>query len=170
MDENNNVNESVNTVNETTNNMNETNNNPMENTSVSAFQMPDTSKEGNSSAPSYYSAPEVSSNEYQERKTETSTQTYNYSSSVSNATETPQGFAIASLVMGILSIISCCCGFGILLGILGIIFGCVQQQDEYGKKPTMAIVGIILSVIGLVFGILIIVIYLLTGSIGSSIY
>ncbi|MCM1181345.1 MAG: DUF4190 domain-containing protein [Clostridium sp.] len=82
-----------------------------------------------------------------------------------NEAETPQGFAIASLVMGILSILSsCCCGFGSLFGILGIIFGCIQQKNENGQKPGMAIAGLITSGIGLLLGILSIIFFMLIDS------
>ena len=65
-----------------------------------------------------------------------------------------KGFAIASLVMGILSIVTCCCTItGILFGILGIIFSCVQAKDSEGKKPTQATVGLVLSIIGVVIAI-----------------
>ena len=68
--------------------------------------------------------------------------------------EISKGFAIASLVMGILSILTCCCGIvGILFGILGIIFFCVQPKDSEGKRPSMATVGLILSIVGLVIAL-----------------
>ena len=80
-----------------------------------------------------------------------------------------KGFAIASLVMGILSIITCCCTItGILFGILGIIFSCVQAKDSEGKKPTPATVGLILSIIGVVIAIISIIFGAVLGS--SSMY
>lgn len=87
-----------------------------------------------------------------------------YTNSYSNTTtETPKGFAIASLVMGILGILSSCCGLGTIFCILGIIFGCVQQKDENDKKPGMAIAGLITSGIGLLLGILITALFYLVG-------
>ena len=76
----------------------------------------------------------------------------NYTSPYGGAPEEySKGFAIASLVMGILSVITCCCGIiGIIFGILGIIFYCVQPKDSEGKRPTQATVGLILSIVGLV--------------------
>ena len=81
----------------------------------------------------------------------------------------PTGFAIASLVMGILSILGCCCyGLaGIIFGILGIIFGCIQQKAEYGKKPGMAIAGIITSAVGLILGIIVILCFVLFAGAGA---
>lgn len=56
-----------------------------------------------------------------------------------------------SLRFGILSIIFIwCCGLlGIIFAIMGIIFGCLQKKDYRGKKPRMAIAGIVLSIISL---------------------
>jgi hypothetical protein len=56
-----------------------------------------------------------------------------------------------SLCFGILSIIFIwCCGLlGIIFAIIGIIFGCLQKKDYRGKKPGMAIAGIVLSIISL---------------------
>ncbi|MCR5700755.1 MAG: DUF4190 domain-containing protein [Lachnospiraceae bacterium] len=81
--------------------------------------------------------------------------TANYASNNYGAPEEfSKGFAIASLVMGILSLLSCCCTFlSIIFGILGIIFSCVQKKDAEGNKPGMAIVGLILSILGLVISV-----------------
>jgi hypothetical protein len=63
------------------------------------------------------------------------------------------GMAIASLILGILSIPSgCCYGLGIILGIVGIILGVMSKKDS-GQMSGMAIAGIICSCFGIVFGI-----------------
>ncbi len=54
------------------------------------------------------------------------------------------GLAIASLVMGILGIVLCCCGFGFIAAPLGLIFGIISLVKKRGGKG-MAITGIILS-------------------------
>ncbi|MDE6762003.1 MAG: DUF4190 domain-containing protein [Lachnospiraceae bacterium] len=117
---------------------------------VSAFDMPAENKT--------YAAPD-------------NTQYTNYNSNTSYNTapeETSLGFGIASLVLGILSIItSCCCGLGLITGILGIIFGCVQPQDYTGKKPGIAIAGIITSCVGILFSILTIIYMFLVGSLSE---
>ncbi|MGN0153684.1 MAG: DUF4190 domain-containing protein [Lachnospiraceae bacterium] len=79
------------------------------------------------------------------------------------------GYAIASLVMGILSIVtSCCCGFlSFLFGALGIIFGCIQPKDLSGKKPGMAIAGIITSIVGIVFGVIDIIYLIVIGALSD---
>ncbi|MDE6434684.1 MAG: DUF4190 domain-containing protein [Lachnospiraceae bacterium] len=144
----------------------------------SAFEV----KNSAASAPvTYYSAPERtdSIDSTADANTKNTTDTSNtytetarpavnsdfYTNSYSNTTtETPKGFAIASLVMGILGILSsCCCGLGTIFCILGIIFGCVQQKDENDKKPGMAIAGLITSGIGLLLGVLITALFYLLG-------
>lgn len=90
--------------------------------------------------------------------------TDSYSNVVSEPAEFSTGFGIASLVMGILSILTCCCcGLGILMSILGIIFGCIQPKDEFGKKPGIAVAGIATSIIGILSGVLILVLFVITG-------
>lgn len=72
---------------------------------------------------------------------------------VEPASDFSNGFAIASLVLGILSIIlACCCPFlGVILGIIGVVLGCLQKPDPAtGKKPGLAIAGIICSAVGIV--------------------
>lgn len=69
------------------------------------------------------------------------------------------GFGIASLILGILSIpCNCCYGMGLLFSILGIIFGCIQPKDFNGKKPGVAIGGIICSIVGIVLAIFVYII------------
>ncbi|MBQ8538107.1 MAG: DUF4190 domain-containing protein [Ruminococcus sp.] len=61
-----------------------------------------------------------------------------------------KGMAIASLVCGILSV-TCCCG-GWLPSILAIIFGVISKNRKKDNN-SMALVGIILGAIGVVFSI-----------------
>lgn len=62
-----------------------------------------------------------------------------------------KGFAIASLVLGILSLVLCCLGGGVL-GIIGLILGIVSLVKKESKMG-MAIAGVITSSFGIVFGI-----------------
>lgn len=74
--------------------------------------------------------------------------------------------AIVSLVCGILSILaSCCCCFGAVLSIPGIICGCMQKPMEDGKKPGMATAGIITSGVGIVIAIISLIILIAMGGI-----
>ena len=68
-----------------------------------------------------------------------------------------QGFAIASMILGILSIVLCCI-MGCILALPGIILGIISlatKRDGTG----MAIAGIITSALGIVLGICMIFIY-----------
>lgn len=97
--------------------------------------------------------------------------TDSYSSNYYSSTPEPpsNGYGIASLVLGILSIPGgCCCGIGVLFGILGIVFGCVQQRDTFGKRPGIAIAGIVLSVIGIILSICCIIYLYVIGMAGTS--
>lgn len=59
------------------------------------------------------------------------------------------GFAVASLILGILSILlSCCYGFGIFLSIPGIILAIVSRKSNNGKLSGMAIGGLVCSILG----------------------
>lgn len=60
------------------------------------------------------------------------------------------GFAITALVMGILSLLLCCCyGLGVVFAVIGLIFGIISLATKRGGKG-MAITGVILSVITVV--------------------
>ena len=144
---------------------------------VSAFEMPSDNK--SSAANTYYSAPEPTPesevNSWSRSETESKPDTalsnpsepvYSSSSNTVYSSESvyssnqaaeesfSTGFAIASLVFGILSILGSCCCIGGLFSILGIIFGCLQKKDESDKKPGMAIAGIITSIIGILFSLI----------------
>lgn len=63
--------------------------------------------------------------------------------------------AVISLVMGILSLVCCCMGFGILFGIAGIILGGISISSRGGKG--VAIGGLVTSIIGTVFSLIVII-------------
>ena len=75
------------------------------------------------------------------------------------------GLAVASLVLGILSLFCC----GIVTGLVGVILGIIS----FGKKRqnnSMAVVGIGLSVIGMIFSAIVISLLIFTGSFEFSYY
>lgn len=72
--------------------------------------------------------------------------------------EPGKNFAIASLVLGIVSFFCC----GTICSILGIIFGVISKQRQK-ENNGMATAGIVLSIITLVLGILGIIIGIATG-------
>lgn len=135
---------------------------------ASAFEMPSGNK--STAASTYYSAPdptpasELEANQQTEPESKPDTAiSYApdpvYSSAAENIYSTKpettesvsMGFAITSLVLGILSILSSCCCVGFIFAIPGIIFGCLQKKNEYDKKPGMAIAGIVTSILGIIF-------------------
>jgi hypothetical protein len=61
--------------------------------------------------------------------------------------KTGNGMGIASLVLGICSIVICCCyGIGIIPSVLALIFGILQQR----KNPNgIATAGIVLGIVGI---------------------
>lgn len=68
-------------------------------------------------------------------------------------TSESKGFGIASLVLGILSILfSCSVVISLIMGILSIIFGIIQINKKQAKG--MSIAGIITSAVGLILSIL----------------
>ena len=73
--------------------------------------------------------------------------------------------ATASLVMGILSLICCCCGYaGIVFGALGIVFALLSKKD--GPMCSQAKTGLTLSIIGLVLAVVSIVLALVMNASG----
>lgn len=67
------------------------------------------------------------------------------------------GFAIASLVCGIVGLVmACCCTFlGIILGVVGIVLAIVSKQKSYTNTfEKLAMAGLILSGVAVGFGII----------------
>lgn len=65
-----------------------------------------------------------------------------------------RGFSIASLVLGIVSLCTCC--GGLIPAILGLVFGIISKSRQ-SENNTRAVVGIILSAIGIVWAVVSIV-------------
>lgn len=86
---------------------------------------------------------------------------YNQQYPMYNFQEKPKGFAIASMILGIGSTLFSCClwFFTLFTSITGLILGIVSlKRDEDGKG--MAIAGIILSSVGILFSIFMVFIYI----------
>ena len=72
-----------------------------------------------------------------------------------------KGFAIASLVIGIIGLVGSCCSiatFGVLnllLGVVGLIFGILGLKSQ---KRGMAIAGIVMGALNLIIGVLLLII------------
>ena len=66
------------------------------------------------------------------------------------------GFSVASMVLGILSVICCCMGWsGLILGALAIVFSIVSRK-VLGYFDGMSIAGLIVGIFGVCFGALIV--------------
>lgn len=66
------------------------------------------------------------------------------------------GMAIASLVLGIVSIVTCCWWqVSIVVGIVGLVLGILHNKKQTTGKG-MAIAGIVLSIVGLSISVIII--------------
>lgn len=79
------------------------------------------------------------------------------------------GFHIASLVLGILTLLFTCCGcsstMGIILGVLGLIFGVLGNKK--GRRG-MGTAGITCSVIGLVFAVVLFIFTQVMSNLGAE--
>lgn len=77
-----------------------------------------------------------------------------------------KGFAIASLVLGIVSVCTCC--GGLLPSVLGLIFGIISKSEQ-SENNGMAIAGIILSSIGIVISLIFIAMMIIGGAQGDNV-
>ena len=57
--------------------------------------------------------------------------------------------AIAALVMGILSLVCCCVGIGVVFGIVGLILGIISMKKNPDSSKGMAIAAIVMSGMGI---------------------
>lgn len=72
------------------------------------------------------------------------------------------GYAIAGLVLGILSVVfSCCYGIGVILGVVGLILAILARKS--GNKEGVCTAGIVLSIIGVVLGIIMFILTVIVG-------
>ena len=57
------------------------------------------------------------------------------------------GYAVASLVLGILSIVFCCCWYiGLILGVVGLILAIIAKKN--GNQEGICKAGLVLNIIG----------------------
>ena len=94
-------------------------------------------------------------NRYDDRHWDRWNSNSSHSSYYNQPTHRPYGqaFAVASLVLGLLSITIGCCGISLPLGALGILFALLVRRKGKRMNST-AKAGLIMSVIGFVMGIL----------------
>lgn len=86
---------------------------------------------------------------------------FNQQYPIYNFQEKPKGFAIASLILGICSFLGSCCVWflTIVTSITGLILGIVSLKRNEGGKG-MAVAGIILSAVGILFSIFAMIIFI----------
>lgn len=64
------------------------------------------------------------------------------------------GFAIASMVLGIISVLCCCIDYvSIVIAVIAIVFFAVDRKTN-GKSSGMAIAGLVLGIFGIASGVL----------------
>lgn len=66
-----------------------------------------------------------------------------------------EGKAVASLICGVFSLLTCCC-YGIpslIFGIIAIVLAVLSRKDNMGQMPGLAIAGMIMGVLGVISGI-----------------
>lgn len=89
-------------------------------------------------------------NDYNQQQNEAGSYAFQ---NVIDAKSSNRGFAIASLVLGILSIVCCCLTYvGLAMAIMAVVFAIVSR-GKMGYFDPLALTGLILGIIGVVFGI-----------------
>lgn len=83
---------------------------------------------------------------------------YNGGEQNENPNKNKTGFAITALVLGIISVVGCCCGLGFIAAPISIIFGVIALVKRHGGTA-MSIVGIVLSSVSLLLTVLIVAVY-----------
>lgn len=78
------------------------------------------------------------------------------------------GWGVASLVLGILAIVSVCCICcgNIIIGILGLIFGIISIAKKSGKE--MGVAGLILSIISIILGVVLFLFLIFVGEVDTE--
>lgn len=73
--------------------------------------------------------------------------------------EPKRGKAIAALILGIASVVFCCCCnyVGVICGIIGIVLACLSKKDN-GKFSGMAMTGLIFSIVGTIGSFIMVII------------
>ena len=67
-----------------------------------------------------------------------------------------RGWSVASMVLGILSILCCCLSYGgLIMGALALVFSFISRRN-LGYFDGMGISGLVMGIIGVVFGIMIV--------------
>lgn len=80
-----------------------------------------------------------------------------------------KGFAIASLTLGIIGVITgCCWPLGLLCSFPGLILGVVGMKSSNPSNRTLAIVGVVLSSLGILIGIAVLALQVIVAVTGQQ--
>lgn len=72
--------------------------------------------------------------------------------------EQKNNMALASMILGIVSIVSvCCCFFGIIFGGLAVIFAALSRVDK--KLTTQAAIGLGTGIAGMILGVVSLIVW-----------
>lgn len=82
---------------------------------------------------------------------------------VNNTGNQTPGKAVAALILGIASIVTSCCGVGLIPAIIALVL-CGKLGNEYPELPKQAKAGKILGIIGLVLSIIAIIVWIVGGA------
>jgi hypothetical protein len=82
------------------------------------------------------------------------------------------GFAVAGLVLGIISLTAALCCYGLPFNLLGLIFSIIglaqiKSNPEQYSGRTMAIIGLALCIVSFFFGIVLFIIAVANGTLGD---
>lgn len=99
-----------------------------------------------------FDAPEVNATE----STQPIYQMPQYTVPVDEPQDNKKGFSIASLILGIVSFLPCCC-VNFITAILAVVFGIIGIKSS---NKTLSIVGIILAAVAFILYIIVIVLYM----------
>lgn len=88
------------------------------------------------------------------RDMETRKDTYSDSGNRQSGSGLGSGFAVASLILGIISLVLFCLTVNVITAVLSIVFGAIYLKKGYAEKRGMAIAGLILSIVSIVLWII----------------
>jgi thiamine transporter ThiT len=77
---------------------------------------------------------------------------YEYEGSVPTGENKNSTVATISMVLGICSIVLCCCCAGVACGIVAVVLAAVDRGEK-GKFSAFATAGLVCGIIGIVFGV-----------------
>lgn len=85
-------------------------------------------------------------------------QDYAFQTVMRNGRPKTMGWSVASLVLGIISVVCCCLGWaGAILGACAVVFAIISKK-RLGYFDGMSVAGLVLGIFGFVFGVALLVV------------